>query len=185
MQNTNNSKTKYPLAKAGRRIGAKVIDIALISIIVVALGFTVFCTDSNFAWGEPLVLNQNWRYGLFVTLMAVIFFGLMLILPIFWKKTIGMKAVGIAYYKNNNSYLGWSLFKHELFVWEIVVFIAFIMGWTLTGLNDQHLIDSLFSGANAIFANAVPEGINTACYYVGTGFSCFYGISILFLIVNK
>ncbi|MCQ3915693.1 MAG: hypothetical protein MJ195_03060 [Mycoplasmoidaceae bacterium] len=48
MQNTNSKVVKYPLASAGRRILAKVIDIAIISCIVLALGFTIFCTDPNF-----------------------------------------------------------------------------------------------------------------------------------------
>ncbi|MCQ3907489.1 MAG: hypothetical protein MJ219_01740 [Mycoplasmoidaceae bacterium] len=34
----------------------------------------------------------------------------------------------------------------------------------------------------SIFASTVPEGLDKACYYVGTGFSCFYGLTIIFLI---
>lgn len=182
MQKQNNETTKYPLATAGKRILARVIDIAIISCIVVALGFTIFCTDKNFEWNEDLHLNQKWRFGLFVSLMAIVFFGLMLILPRFWNKTIGMKAMKLAYYKKKEgmNYM-FGLFKHELFIWEIVVIIALAMGWTLSFLN-QNEIDSIFEGSVAIFASSVPEGLDKACYYVGTGFSCFYSVSILFLI---
>ena len=104
MQNKNNSTTKYQLATAGKRIIAKVIDIAIISCLIVGLGFAIFCTDANFAWGKALELNQNWRYGLFVTLMAFIFFSLMLLLPRLWGKTIGMKACSLAYYHKDKSF---------------------------------------------------------------------------------
>lgn len=182
MQNKNNSTTKYHLATAGKRILAKVIDIAIISCIVLGLGFAIFCTDSNFSWGQALELDQNWRYGLFVTLMAVIFFSLMLLLPRLWKKTIGMKVCSLAYYHKEKTFnYIYGLFKHELFIWEIIVFIALIMGWTLSFLS-QHQIQSLFDGANAIFANKLPDGTDKVCYYVGTGFACLYSISILFLI---
>lgn len=182
MQNKNNHTVKYPLATAGKRIIAKVLDIAMISVIVLSLGFAIFCTDPNFSWDKPLVLAQNWRYGLFVTLMAIVFFGLMLLLPRLWKKTIGMKALHLSYFKKEECrFFTFGLFKHELFIWEIIVIIAFAMGWTLTGLN-QIQIDSLINGANAIFASSVPEGLDQACYYAGTGFSCMYGVSIIFLI---
>ncbi|MCQ3915694.1 MAG: hypothetical protein MJ195_03065 [Mycoplasmoidaceae bacterium] len=55
------------------------------------------------------------------------------------------------------------------------------MGCTLSGLT-AHQIDSLVQGANAIFANKMPEGLDKACYYAGTGFSCMYGICIIFLV---
>lgn len=181
MQNENNLiKTKYPLAPAGRRILAKAIDIVIISCLVIALGFIIFCTDPNFHWNEKLQI-AGWRYGLFVTLMAVIFFGLMLLLPRLWKSTIGMRALKLKYYKTKECNFTFAIFKHELFIWEIVVIIAFAMGWTLSGLN-QLQIDSLLQGANAIFAQSMPEGLDKACYYVGTMFSCLYGICILFLI---
>ncbi|MCQ2748220.1 MAG: hypothetical protein MJ223_03140 [Mycoplasmoidaceae bacterium] len=48
-------------------------------------------------------------------------------------------------------------------------------------MNNQNLIDSLISGVNSIFASNVPEGINKACYYVGTAFSAFYGTLLLLL----
>lgn len=181
MQNKNNSKTRYPLATAGKRIVAKAIDILLIAVIVMCLGFAIFCTDPHFVWNQPLVLLQNWRYGLFVSLVAIIFFGLMYLLPIFWKKTIGMKALKLFYFSKEKHHLAWGLFKHELFIWEIVVIIAFAMGWTLSGLN-QLQIDSLFQGANAIWFNTVPDNLDKACFYVGTGFSVMYGICIVFLI---
>lgn len=182
MQKQNNETIKYPLATAGRRILAKAIDIAIVSCIVLALGFTIFCTDSNFKWNEPLVLSQSWRYGLFVSLMAIVFFGLLLLLPCLWKKTIGMKALKLSYYKRKEGMnFSWGLFKHELFIWEIIVFLALIMGWTLTFLS-QNQIDSLLAGSMSIFASTVPEGLDKACYYVGTGFSCFYGVTIIFLI---
>lgn len=181
MQNENNkTKIKYPLATAGKRIIAKVLDIAIISCLVLALGFTIFCTDPNFQWGEKLTI-AGWRYGLFVTLMAIIFFGLMLLLPRFWGKTIGMKALKLSYYKKENVNYTFAIFKHELFVWEIVVIIAFAMGWTLCGLN-QLQIDSLLQGASAIFTSSVPEGLDKACYYAGTAFTAFYGVSIIILI---
>lgn len=183
MQNDHKTK-KYPLAKAGKRIIAKVLDIAIISCLVLGLGFAIFCTDPNFKWNETLVLEQNWRYGLFVTLMAVVFFGLMLILPRLWNKTIGMKACKLAYTNVNKekSYL-FGLFKHELFIWEIVVFVALIIGWTLTFL-PQHQIESMLEGVNSIFVKNLPEGVDKVCYYVGTGFSCLYGIAIIFLIAT-
>lgn len=181
MQNENSKiKTKYPLATAGKRIIAKVLDIAIISCLVLAIGFSIFCTDPNFQWGEKLQI-AGWRYGLFVTLMAVIFFGLMLLLPRLWGKTIGMKALKLSYFKKENVNYTFAIFKHELFVWEIVVIVAFAMGWTLTGLN-QLQIDSLLKGASAIFASSAPEGLDKACYYAGTAFTAFYGITIIFLI---
>ena len=180
MQNTNSKVVKYPLASAGRRILAKVIDIAIISCLVLALGFTIFCTDPNFKWNEQLNI-AGWRYGLFVTLMALIFFSLMLLLPRLWNKTIGMKALKLAYFKKEECNHTFALFKHELFIWEIIVIIAFAMGCTLSGLT-AHQIDSLVQGANAIFANKMPEGLDKACYYAGTGFSCMYGICIIFLV---
>lgn len=182
MQNENKSKTvKYPLASAGRRIIAKALDIVIISIVVTGLGFAIFCTDPNFAWHQKLEI-AGWRYGLFVSLMAIIFFSLMLVLPRLWGKTIGMKAFKLSYFLRETKYnYTFAIFKHELFIWEIVVFIAFIMGWTLAFLSPEQ-VDALFQGANAIFANQPAEGLDKACYYVGTGFSCFYGISILFLI---
>lgn len=181
MQNKNNSTTKYPLATAGKRIIAKVLDIAMISVIVMSLGFVIFCTDPNFTWDQSLVLNQPWRYGLFVTLMTIVFFGLMFLLPMLWNKTIGMKALGLRYVRRNDVNYALGIFKHELFVWEIIVFIALIMGWTLSFLKPDQ-IDAMFAGANAIFSQTPAEGLDKICYYVGTGFSCFYGISILFLI---
>lgn len=182
MQNQQNKKTvKYPLAKAGRRILAKVIDIAIIGVIVVALGFAIFCTDPNFEWNKELDLDQKWRFGLFVTLVGVLFYGLMLLLPCLWNKTIGMKAVNLSYHKRQECNYSWSIFKHELFIWEIVVIIAFAMGWTLSFLN-QHQINSLLQGANAPFVWSVPENIDQACYYAGVGFSCFYSICVLFLV---
>ena len=54
MQKQNNETTKYPLATAGKRILAKVIDIAIISCLVLAMGFAIFCTDPNFKWNEQL-----------------------------------------------------------------------------------------------------------------------------------
>lgn len=177
----NESKvTKYPLATAGRRVLAKAIDIAIIACVVTSLGFAIFCTDPNFKWEGSLQI-AGWRYCLFTALMAIIFFGLMLLLPRLWNKTIGMKALKLSYYKRKECNYTFALFKHELFVWEIVVFIALIMGFVLAFLTPEQA-DALFKGANAIFANKPEEGVDKVCYYVGTGFSCFYGISILFLI---
>lgn len=181
MQSTNKI-VKYPLASAGRRIIAKVVDIAIISCLVLSLGFAIFCTDPNFKWHEQLNIS-GWRYGLFVTLMALIFYSLMLLLPRLWKKTIGMKIFKLEYFKKTDCNHAFALFKHELFIWEIVVIIAFAMGCTLSGLT-AHQVDSLIQGSNAIFANKVPSGLDMACYYAGTGFSCMYGISILFLIAT-
>lgn len=181
MQNENNTKiVRYPLATAGKRIIAKVIDIAIISCLIIALGFAIFCTDPNFQWNSKLVI-AGWRYGLFVSLMAVVFFGLMLLLPRLWKKTIGMKIFKLEYHRKTGRNYTFGLFKHELFVWEVIVIVAFAMGWTLAGLN-QLQIDSLLDGAGSIFTSSVPEGLDKACYYVGTAFSCLYGVSILFLI---
>lgn len=180
MQNKNSKVVKYPLSSAGRRILAKVIDIAIISCLVLALGFAIFCTDPNFKWNEQLNIS-GWRYGLFVTLMAVIFFGLMLLLPRFWNKTIGMKVLNLSYFKKEECNYTFAIFKHELFIWEIIVIIAFAMGCTLSGLT-AHQVDSLIQGVNAIFANKVPAGLDTACYYAGTMFSCLYGVCIIFLV---
>ncbi|MCQ2956487.1 MAG: hypothetical protein MJ233_01080 [Mycoplasmoidaceae bacterium] len=47
---------------------------------------------------------------------------------------------------------------------------------------SQNQIDSLLQGASAIFTSQVPEGLDKVCYYVGTGFSAFYGICMVFLI---
>lgn len=177
-----NSNTKFPLATAGKRFLAKVIDIALISCLVLGIGFAIFCTDPNFSWDGPLVLEQGWRYGLFTTLMAVIFFSLMLVIPRLTKKTIGMKACKLAYYrKDNTKNYVFGIFKHELFVWEIIVFLSLIMGWTLSFLSPNQ-IDSLIQGSMSIFVSKLPEGVDATCFYVGTGFSCFYGVSIIFLI---
>ena len=182
MQKQNNETTKYPLATAGKRILAKVIDIAIISCIVVALGFAIFCTDKNFEWKKDLELAQRWRFGLFVSLMAVVFFGFMFLLPRFWNRTIGMKALKLTYFKKKEGMnYSFGLFKHELFIWEIIVIIALAMGWTLSFIS-QNKIDSILEGSVAIFASTVPDGLDKICYYVGTGFSCFYSVSILFLI---
>lgn len=182
MQKQNNETTKYPLATAGKRILARIIDIAIVSCIVIALGFTVFCTDKNFEWNKDLSDIQSWRFGLFVSLMAIVFFGLMLLLPRFWNKTIGMKALKLSYFKKKEGMnYSFGIFKHELFIWEIIVFIALIMGWTLSFLNS-HQIDSMLKGSSAIFASNIPDDVDKACYYVGTGFSCFYGVSIILLI---
>lgn len=179
MQNENNKTVKYPLASAGRRIFAKVIDIIIISCIVLALGFSIFCTDPKFKWHEQLNV-AGWRYALFVTLMLLVFVSFMFIAPIVWKKTLGMKILRLQYHKKSGNYI-FGLFKHELFIWEIVVIIAFIMGCTLSGLN-AHQIDSFIRGTNAIFTSKLPKGLDAACYYAGTGFSCMYGICIIFLV---
>ena len=127
MQKQNNNKiVKYPLASCGRRIVAKVLDILIIGLIVMCLGFAIFCSDPNFHWNEKLQIS-GWRYGLFVTLMAILFFGLMLLLPRLWNKTIGMKIMTLAYHKSKNCNYTFALFKHELFIWEIIVIIAFAM----------------------------------------------------------
>ena len=182
MQKQNNETTKYPLATAGKRVLARIIDIVIVSCIVIAIGFAIFCTDKNFDWHENLSNIQKWRFGLFVSLMTVVFFGLMLLLPRLWNKTIGMKALKLSYYKKKDGMnYSFGIFKHELFVWEIVVFVALIMGWTLSFLNPNQ-IDSMFKGSTAIFASNIPDGVDKACYYVGTGFSCFYGVSIILLI---
>ncbi len=181
MQKLNNSKiVRYPLAPAWRRIIAKVLDIVIIGVLVMSAGFALFCTDPNFHWDTKLEI-AGWRYGVFVGIMALLFYGLMLLLPCLWGKTIGMKVFKLAYHKNSNSNFAFSLFKHELFIWEIVVILAFAMGMTMTFIS-QHQIDSLLEGASAIFTAKMPEGLDSVCYYVGTGFSGFYGVTILFLI---
>lgn len=181
MQKQNNT-TKFPLATAGKRFLAKVIDIALISCLVLGLGFAIFCTDPNFSWDGPLVLEQGWRYGLFTTLMAIIFFTWMLLIPRLTKNTLGMKACKLAYYrKDTTKNFVFAIFKHELFVWEIIVFLSLIMGWTLSFLSP-HQIDSLIQGSMSIFVSKLPEDVDATCFYVGTGFSCFYGVCIIFLI---
>lgn len=180
MQNKNNV-LKYPIASAGRRIFAKFIDIAIISLIVLSLGFSIFCTDPNFEWHGQLNVS-NWRYGVFVALMLLVFFGLMLLLPKFWNKTIGMKILKLKYFKKFECNFFFALFKHELFIWEIIVLIAFVMGCTLSGLSS-HQIDSLIKGSNGMFNINIPDDVDIPCYYTGAWFSCMYCISFIFLIV--
>lgn len=182
MQKQNNSTTKYPLATAGKRFLARIIDILIISCLVLGIGFAVFCTDPNFSWKDELVLQQKWRYAFFVILMLFVFVLWMIVAPLLFKQTFGMKITKIKYFKKdeNKNYL-LCLCKHEIFIWEIIALISLVMGITLSCLSNKQ-IDSLLKGAEAIFASKVPDGIDKVFYYIGTGFSCFYSVSIVLLI---
>ncbi len=140
MELTKNNKllTRYPLASGVRRLFAKIIDLLIISAIVIGLGLSIFTTDPEFRWSENnnYFISQTWRYGIFTLLVAFSFYGLMILLPYYWKKTIGMKLIKLSYYKIlplSNTAL--CLIKHELFVWELFIFLDLILGIVLTILS--------------------------------------------------
>lgn len=143
MELTKSNKTfiRYPLASAIKRLLAKTVDILIIFAIVVGLGIAIFATDPKFKWfgGNDYFISQTWRYSIYTLLVSITFYCLMILLPYFWKKTIGMKVFKLSYYKILplcNTTL--CLVKHELFTWEIFVFLNLILGITLSSLSPSN-----------------------------------------------
>lgn len=178
METKNNQTTKYqrfPLAKAGRRIAAKLIDIILVGLIVTGLGLAIFLTDPGYKANK--IISQTWRYGLFSFLACLIFTGLMLILPNFWKKTLGMRVLNLGYINilPLSKFIG-NLFKHELLIWELICMMCLVTGIVLTASsadNAKMLLDG-------IMLNNVSN--KSVYYYVGTGFSAVYTACALMLV---
>jgi len=180
MERTENNTKKYvryPLAGAARRIFAKLIDLLILGIVLFCLGLAIFTTDPAFKWGPDFVVSQTWRYGIFTLVVCVLFFLLMILLPYFWKKTIGMKMLRLGYFNVLPlSNFMFNLFKHELFVWELICCLNLILGITLTCLNSTDaklLLDGIM----------MSSGKNMGSYYyVGVGFATAYLILMLVLI---
>jgi len=179
MEKTENSKkyVRYPLAPAGRRIVAKLIDLIIVAIIVFGIGVAIFATDSGFKWSGEFVITQPWRYGVFTLCVIIIFFLLMLLLPYFWKKTIGMKALKLGYYNTLplSNYM-FNLFKHELFVWELICILNLILGIVLSSSSAEN--------AKMLLEGIMMSAVKTTnvYYYVGIGFSTGYLVLMLVLI---
>jgi len=179
MERTENSTKKYvryPLAPAARRIFAKLIDILIVGIILFGFGLAIFATDPGFKWGSDSVITDTWRYGIYTLVVCVVFFLLMILLPYFWKKTIGMKALKLGYYNvlPLSNYM-FNLFKHELFVWELICILNLILGVVLTcssADNAKILLDGIMMGSSK----------TNVYYYVGVGFATAYLVLMLVLI---
>lgn len=180
--NTTTSKpvemVRYPLSSAGRRIGSKIVDILLVGIIVLGIGLAIFVTDPNFQW-RSIEEIQPWRYGLFAMCMFVVFFGLLWLLPRLTGWTIAMKMFKLKYFNVLPlSSFGFNIFKHELFVWEIMCFISLILGATLSFLSPENakiLISGVLASKKDIEVNAY--------YYAGVTFACSYYVTVVLLIV--
>lgn len=169
---------RYPLSSAGRRIGSKIFDILFVGILVLVVGIAIFATDPNFQW-KSIEAIQPWRYGLFAMCMILIFFGLLWLLPRLTGWTIGMKIFKLKYFNVLPlSSFGLNIFKHELFVWEIMCFISLVLGATLSFLTPENakiLIAGVLSSSKGIDINAY--------YYAGVTFACFYYVTVVLLII--
>ena len=181
MEYTKNNKIliRYPLASCMRRLFAKIIDILVIFILVIGLGLTIFITDPNFKWSgiNNYFISQTWRYGIFTLIVTIIFYSLMILLPYYWKKTIGMKILKLCYYKTlplTSTIL--CLFKHELFVWELFIFLNLILGITLSSLSPLD--------ANALLkVILLKEKTNDYLFYLGLIFSSLYISTFMILAI--
>lgn len=171
---------RYPLASATRRIFTKILDILILSILVVAVGLAIFSTEPGFDWYK-IDAAQPWRYVTFVLCMLVLFFGLMLLLPRLTGWTLAMKLLRIKYVNVLPlSSFGLNLFKHELFIWEIMCFISFVLGITLSLLPKDSAISMMY----AVMSFSKPEEIaDMASYYGGVAIAAFYYVSMIMLII--
>lgn len=171
---------RYPLASAGRRIGSKIIDILLVGIVVFCIGLAIFLTNPD---GVDIGQIQPWRYGVFSLCMFMIFAGLMLVLPSFTTWTLGMKICKLKYVKvlplKN---LGFSIFTHELLVWEIVCIISLVLGVTLSFLTKEESV-SLLSGVVPYIKTPSGFEIDPVLWGVGVFFACLYYVSVILLII--
>lgn len=171
---------RYPLASAARRIGCKILDILFVGIIIFSLGLAIFATEPGFDWHQ-LQPAQPWRYAIFVVLMLIVFFGLLLVLPKFTKWTLAMKLLRTKYVNVlplSNFFR--NLFKHELLIWEIMCFVSFVLGITLSLLPSQSALSMIYG---VMVSKNVEQIKDWASYYGGITFACFYYACIVMLVV--
>lgn len=171
---------RYPLASAARRIFTKILDILFLSLMIFAIGLAIFSTEPGFDWYQ-IQAAEPWRYATFVLCMIVLYFGLMLFLPRLTGWTLAMKLLRTKYVNVLPlSNFTINIFKHELFIWEIMCFISFVLGITLSLLPKESAISMLY-GVMSI--KPAAEIADWASYYGGFVFAAFYYVSIIMLIV--
>lgn len=188
MTEANNQQTnlvRYPLATAWRRLGAKALDILIITLVIFGLGIAIIATNPGFKWNEWVEI-QPWRYLLVGIITFIIFTGLMFVLPLFTDWTIGMKALKLKYvHILPLSKRGWNLFKHEILIWGIMCILSLILGIVLGCLNKTGQARSLILGIQTLGINSKQQTEVTSwpLYYVGVVFACCYYCSALLLLV--
>jgi len=177
---------RYPLASAWRRIGAKVLDIFIISVVFTACAIAILATAPGFKWNE-ITYIESWRYILIGIIMLSLFVGLMYILPIFTDWTIGMKAAKLKYvHILPLSKKAGNLFKHEILIWGIMCILSFILCIILACLENVDLQKSLLEGIRTMgaYSKDIGEIKSKPLFYTGVTFAClYYGVAIVLLAV--
>lgn len=170
---------RYPIANAGRRLGCRILDILMMSLIVFGLGAAILCTSPNFN-PKDLTTIQSWRYTLLAAISLLLFFLYFIVLPFFWKKTLWMKVLKLQYVNNLPlSNFMFNLIKHEILVWGIISILSLIAGIVLGTLSSANAT-AMIKGMT--FGGLTEQGDNTAFFYVGTGFSSAYIVALLVMI---
>lgn len=172
MKNSETSEkytVRFPLASAGIRLASRFLDMLLISIVCFGFGLLIVCTDPQFSWtSSPFMISQSWRYFLTSLILVIISSCYFIVLPKFWKgQTLFKKIFKIRFYSLlplKNEFL--QIFKHDLFIWVLMVTITFILGATLMFVGPAGASEIInyfgFNGSTA-FSNATDGNIG---YYI-------------------
>lgn len=145
MKKNNEPKSKYNLATATRRIGARILDFIFVSIISIAIVLALVL------W---IVINKNdYNATLFtgmltlsIILSFILWFGYFIIIPFFFKGyTLFKKALKIKTHELIDSKKFFlHLIKKELFIWIPFYLILFIFSLVLFKYQDpMNIINSL------------------------------------------
>lgn len=171
------SLSSYLFPSAWSRFFARLVDLFIISAITISLGITILITDYKFSW-QSLELGQPIRY-FFVSLVGLVFssFFFLCFPMLFGWQTIGMKIFKLKFYfENKKKNIFFSLLKHELFVWIIIVLISLVVGLTFSLIN-YHDLKILNKSMTGLVQKS--EDQNTLFYYLGLVFKYFYYVFFL------
>ena len=180
--NESSNKVRYYLASATSRFFARLFDCVVVLLIVFLFGLLIFGTQNKLSdLFSPTGLDniQNWEYFLLSFVNLIVFYLYFVGLPSWWKgKTVGLflfKLMIVNVHITRKTFI--SLLRREVFLWEVVVLISFILGIVLCCLDNTN--------ANMFVKSLLNIESNKYDSYT-TIFDAFYyvcGIVLFFMIL--
>lgn len=190
-QTSSISLSNYHFPSAWSRFLARFFDIFIVSAVTISLGITILITDNKFSW-QCLELAQPIRY-FYVSLVGIILsFFFFICFPILFSwQTIGMKIFKLKFcFENEKKRKFFSLLKHELFVWIIIMLISLITSLIFSLISYQDL--EILNKSMISFAKKTNHQ-NSLFHYLGlvikysyyVFFFVFFSLIINLFTVNK
>lgn len=189
-KNETSNKIRYYLASASSRFFARLFDCVIVLLLMFLLGLLIFGFGGNLSElfsKDGINKIEAWEYFLFSLINLVVFYLYFIGLPCWWKgKTIGLyifKLMIVNTHITRKTFF--CLIRREIFLWEAMVVISFVLGIVLISLGNENA--NMFIKSMLNIESNKFDGYTTlfdAFYYV-CGIVLFFCILWMFIKSKK